>query len=278
MDPIDEMARAGRDARDDQLGIGVDRLQRLWAPWRFGYLAGDDPPFEGCPFCVLPDRGPDRDRESLILHRGEHTYVIFNAYPYNPGHLMVCPYAHVGGLADLDGGAADEVWSLGRRAVTVLEERVECQGVNLGMNLGVAGGAGITEHLHLHVVPRWVGDTNFMSVVGASRVLPRELASLAAPLLAAAEPHRKPRRIVAMASRSRTSCARSRITASASKIAQMVPAPKSGGCDPSFGASAASRKFCGLYVMRFAFRQSPCTYGSRKPWCVPYGQPSASSS
>lgn len=174
---VDRDGTPTRHPREDQPGVGVDGLQRLWAPWRFGYLVGDDP-IEGCPFCVLPGRGPDRDRESLILHRGEHAFVIFNAYPYNPGHLMVIPYAHEADLTALDPAVAAEVWELGRRAVGVLRERVHCQGVNLGMNLGAAGGAGIADHLHLHAVPRWVGDTNFISVVGAARVLPKALEEL----------------------------------------------------------------------------------------------------
>ncbi|MTV25480.1 HIT domain-containing protein [Nitriliruptoraceae bacterium ZYF776] len=175
------MGERARDARHDQPGVDLDGLQRLWAPWRFGYLAGDDP-IEGCPFCVLPGRGPDRDVESLILHRGDHAFVIFNAYPYNPGHLMVVPYAHEADLTALAEDAAAELWQLGRRCVAVLRERVGAQGVNLGMNLGQAGGAGIAEHLHLHAVPRWVGDTNFISVVGAARVLPRALDELYAEL------------------------------------------------------------------------------------------------
>jgi ATP adenylyltransferase len=170
----ERIGEVGRDARADQAGVALEDLQRLWAPWRFGYVAGDDP-VDGCPFCVLPERGPERDRESLILHRGERAYVIFNAYPYNPGHLMVVPYAHVADLEALDEPTAQEMWLLARRAVVVLRERLDCQGVNLGMNLGAAGGAGITEHVHLHAVPRWIGDTNFISVLGAARVLPRAL-------------------------------------------------------------------------------------------------------
>jgi len=170
----DSVGQVGRDARHDQPGVDADGLQRLWAPWRFGYVAGDEP-IQGCPFCVLPARAAARDRESLILHRGEHAFVIFNAYPYNPGHLMVVPYGHVADLEDLPEDAAVELWALARRAVVVLKERVGAQGVNLGMNLGTAGGAGIAEHLHLHAVPRWLGDTNFITVVGAARVLPRAL-------------------------------------------------------------------------------------------------------
>lgn len=173
----DGVGRVGRDARHDQPGVASDRLQRLWAPWRYGYVAGDDP-IEGCPFCVLPARDPADDRRSLILYRGEHTYVIFNAYPYNPGHLMVVPYDHVAELEDLDPEVSAELWELGVRAVTVLKTQVSAQGINLGMNLGAAGGAGIAEHLHLHAVPRWVGDTNFIATVGAARVLPVALEEL----------------------------------------------------------------------------------------------------
>lgn len=168
------VGEVGRDARQDQPGVAADQLQRLWAPWRFGYVSGGEP-IEGCPFCVLPDRGPDRDRESLILHRGDHAYVIFNAYPYNPGHLMVVPYAHEEHLEALPDDCAHEIWDLGRRAVGILKRRLHCQGVNLGVNLSPAAGAGIAEHLHLHAVPRWIGDTNFISVIGAARVLPRAL-------------------------------------------------------------------------------------------------------
>lgn len=158
---------------------GPDGLQRLWAPWRFGYVSGQSeqgdakPRIEGCPFCVLPGRGDDR--ESLILHRGERAYVICNAYPYNPGHVMVIPFEHVADLEDLDDDTSLEVWELTRRTVAVLKDHLGCEGVNLGANLGEAAGAGIAPHLHVHAVPRWGGDTNFVSVVGAARVLPQAL-------------------------------------------------------------------------------------------------------
>lgn len=170
-----EPGEALRSPRADQDGVAVDDLQRLWAPWRFGYIAGGER-LDGCPFCVLPQR--DDDRASLILHRGAHSYVIFNAYPYNPGHLMVVPYEHEAAVEELDDEAAAELWWLGRRTVAALKERLGCRGINLGMNLGAAGGAGIAEHVHLHVVPRWPGDTNFISVIGAARVLPRALEEL----------------------------------------------------------------------------------------------------
>ncbi len=178
----DHVGEVGRDTRSDQPGVGIEGLQRLWAPWRFGYIAGADP-VDGCPFCVLPDRSPDRDRESLILYRGRQAYVIFNAYPYNPGHLMVVPYVHAADLEYLDAEVASEVFALGRRTVGLLKQRIGAQGINLGMNLGGVAGAGITDHLHLHAVPRWGGDTNFMSVVGAARVLPKALEELYDELL-----------------------------------------------------------------------------------------------
>jgi ATP adenylyltransferase len=180
----EQVGAVGHDARHDQPGVSPDELQRLWAPWRFGYIAGERR-VEGCPFCVLPARGPERDRESLILHRGAHAYVIFNAYPYNPGHLMVVPYEHEGRLGALTPESSAEMWRLGCHSAEAVEQRFGAQGVNLGMNIGAAGGAGIAEHLHLHVVPRWTGDTNFISVVGAARVLPRALEEMYDELLPA---------------------------------------------------------------------------------------------
>lgn len=169
--PADEPAR---EAFADQDGVAVDSAQRLWAPWRSGYVKGGDP-IDGCAFCVIPARDPAEDRGSLILHRGLHSFVILNAYPYNPGHLMVVPDVHTDDLPGLDPEAAAEVWHLGRHAVGVLRERMGCAGANVGMNLWRAGGAGIADHIHLHVVPRWGGDTNFISVVGSTRVLPEAL-------------------------------------------------------------------------------------------------------
>jgi ATP adenylyltransferase len=149
-------------------------FDHLWSTWRSAYLSGEDP-IEGCPFCVLPARSPDRDRESLILTRANTSFVIFNAYPYNPGHLMVIPYEHVESLEDLDDETNDEMWRLTRLSARAVRERLGCDGVNLGANLGSAAGAGIADHVHLHVVPRWVGDTNFVSVVGGTRVMSRSL-------------------------------------------------------------------------------------------------------
>ena len=171
-------------ARRDQRDIPPrEDLERLWAPWRGAYVGGDEEPLEGCPFCVLPARGDDA--EALIVHRGGDAFVILNAYPYNPGHLMVVPYAHVGDLASLEEAAADELWRLARRAVGTLETALGCDGVNLGVNLGAAAGAGIADHLHLHAVPRWSGDTNFMTSVAGARVLPKALEEIHSRLAAA---------------------------------------------------------------------------------------------
>lgn len=152
-----------------------DTLQRLWAPWRYAYVAQDDTQIDGCPFCVLPARPTTQDRDGLIVYRGEHNVVMLNAYPYNPGHLMVLPYTHTADLGDLDDATATEMFLLTRRCVALLDTRLHCDGVNVGMNLGAAAGAGIADHLHMHAVPRWSGDTNFLTVAGNTRVLPRAL-------------------------------------------------------------------------------------------------------
>ncbi|HEY7280729.1 MAG TPA: HIT domain-containing protein [Actinomycetota bacterium] len=133
--------------------------------------AGDDP--EGCLFCRLPEAGDDE--RSLILHRGEAAFVVMNAFPYNPGHLMVAPFRHVGDLEQL---GPDELLDIGRMQQTAcraLREEMSPHGFNLGMNLGRVAGAGIPDHVHWHIVPRWNGDTNFMPVVGDTRVLPELL-------------------------------------------------------------------------------------------------------
>lgn len=161
-------------AFEDQAGVAADAAQRLWAPWRSAYVRGGDP-VEGCALCVIPARDPSEDRSSLILHRGASCYVVLNAYPYNPGHVMVVPDEHTDDLPGLAPAVAGELFELARHTVAVLRERMGCAGANLGMNLWRAGGAGIADHLHLHVVPRWGGDTNFISVAGDTRVLPAAL-------------------------------------------------------------------------------------------------------
>lgn len=127
----------------------------------------------GCVFCTAA--AADDDAALLVLARGTHAYVIMNRYPYNNGHVMVVPNAHVPRLTDLDVATAAEVMDLARQAQEVIQRAMRPQGFNLGMNQGSAAGAGIEEHLHLHLVPRWVGDTNFMPAIGDTRVIPQHL-------------------------------------------------------------------------------------------------------
>jgi ATP adenylyltransferase len=146
-------------------------MERLWSPWRLDYVTGSKADV-GCVFCTeqaLPDS------DSLIVHHGSQCYVILNRYPYNPGHVMVLPKRHVPALADLSGEELHELADLTRLAESALVTAYRPQGINVGINLGVASGAGIREHLHVHLVPRWSGDTNFISVVGNTRVLPEDL-------------------------------------------------------------------------------------------------------
>ena len=157
-------------ARGEPSGAGaetrLDELQRLWTPWRMAYVKDPDRQSVGCPFCELPARGVEHDADTLILSRGELAYVVLNAFPYNPGHLMVVSFRHVADYDDLSDDEAVEVARLTQRAIRVLRETSGAHGFNIGINLGGIAGAGIAEHVHQHVVPRWGGDTNFMPVVG----------------------------------------------------------------------------------------------------------------
>lgn len=145
----------------------------LWAPWRMEYILSEKP--KGCIFCEFPAAPEARDRENLVLHRSTHAFTVMNRYPYNSGHLMVVPRPHQAGLSALPA----EVWSdLGeelRRAEAVLRAVYRPEGMNVGMNLGTVAGAGIAEHLHWHLVPRWGGDTSFMPVIAGPRVVPEAL-------------------------------------------------------------------------------------------------------
>ena len=123
---------------------------------------------KGCIFCDKPIQNDDR--KTLILHQGEHTFVLMNIYPYNAGHLMVAPYAHVDNSNDLDTAERNEIMSLADSAMAILKETMNAEGFNFGANIGKSGGAGIEEHIHYHIVPRWQGDTNFMPVVGHTKV------------------------------------------------------------------------------------------------------------
>jgi len=150
-------------------------MERLWSPWRLAYVTGTETA-EGCIFCDV-DGQPQRD--DLTLIRGELSYVLLNLYPYNSGHLMVVPNRHVATLRASTPQELAELMRFTRHAEMALAEAYKPQGINVGINLGRPAGAGIVDHLHIHLVPRWTGDTNFMSVVGNVRVLPEELGETA---------------------------------------------------------------------------------------------------
>lgn len=150
----------------------------LWAPWRMEYILGPKP--DACVFCLPEHR--DEDEARLVLHRGRHNFVIMNKYPYNNGHLMVTPYRHVMNLVDLAPEESHETMDLLQACVGILTDHFRPQGVNIGLNIGEASGAGIREHLHFHLVPRWVGDASFMAVACDTRVVPEALSSTYAHL------------------------------------------------------------------------------------------------
>lgn len=147
-------------------------MERLWAPWRMRYIESADK-VEGCIFCRFP--AEQDDEKNLILLRGEHTFLILNAFPYSNGHLMVTPYQHTASLDDLSDGEMLEMMTFARRAVNLLKTAFRPDGFNIGVNMGRVAGAGIADHVHIHVVPRWNGDTNFMPVLGDVRVIPESL-------------------------------------------------------------------------------------------------------
>jgi ATP adenylyltransferase len=147
-------------------------MDYLWSPWRYQYITKAGEPGE-CVFCAAARAGDDRER--LVVWRGEHNFVILNRYPYTSGHLMVVPYLHVSTTEDLPEEALIEMIRLVRAAERNLRAVYSPEGLNIGMNLGKAAGAGIAGHLHMHALPRWTGDTNFMTVVGETRVAPEDL-------------------------------------------------------------------------------------------------------
>jgi ATP adenylyltransferase len=156
--------------------IAPDGLMRLWMPHRMAYLKGENKPAEGaglCPFDEIPKMA---DADGLIVARGAQVYAVLNLYPYNSGHLMVVPYRHVADYTDLTEPETAELADFTKRSMTALRVASQAQGFNIGMNMGQVAGAGIAAHLHQHVVPRWGGDSNYMPVVGRTRVLPELLA------------------------------------------------------------------------------------------------------
>ena len=151
-------------------------MDRLWAPWRMKYIKeGIDKPELGCIFCTKPALSRDRDRENLILCRGVHAFVMMNAFPYNNGHLMVIPFQHTSSMDDIDAGVAAELWALLAKSRQALSKAFNPDGFNIGINLGRSAGAGIDTHLHVHIVPRWNGDVNFMPVFGETKVISQGL-------------------------------------------------------------------------------------------------------
>jgi ATP adenylyltransferase len=147
-------------------------MEHIWAPWRIKYIRMGKT--EGCILCDKPKE--DKDVANYILHRGKHNFVILNSYPYNPAHLMVAPYRHVDSLEKLTKAELHEHYEMVSRCLQILRETFNPGGFNIGMNLGKMAGAGIDDHIHTHIVPRWVGDTNFMPVTSGVRVIPQALA------------------------------------------------------------------------------------------------------
>lgn len=162
-----------------------DGFERLWTPHRMAYVTGDRPSVDaghGCPFCAAPDKDDD---EGLIVHRGRHCYVVLNLFPYNPGHLLICPYRHVAPYLGLTPEETADFTSLTRASLRSLQTASAPGGFNIGMNQGDVAGAGVAAHLHQHVVPRWGGDMNFLPVVARTKALPALLDDVRRQLVAA---------------------------------------------------------------------------------------------
>ncbi|MDQ3135229.1 MAG: HIT domain-containing protein [Acidobacteriota bacterium] len=162
-------------------------MDRLWTPWRYQYITGEsgekreasDP---NCIFCTL-QQDQSKDKQHFILHRAKFNYVVLNIYPYTSGHLLIVPYQHTAELDAATRDTTDELMELAKKSQTALRATYNAQGFNLGMNLGRAAGAGVAGHIHLHVMPRWAGDANFMTTVGETRVLPEDLSTTYSRLL-----------------------------------------------------------------------------------------------
>ncbi len=148
-------------------------MKTIHAPWRINYILGPKP--DGCVFC-LPEQ-TDTDEQRFVLHRAEHCFVIMNIYPYSNGHLMVTPYRHVSNITELEPAELHEIMDYVQKSAFVLRQAFNPQGINIGINIGEAAGAGIREHLHVHLVPRWNGDHSFMAVMAETNVIPEHLRS-----------------------------------------------------------------------------------------------------
>jgi ATP adenylyltransferase len=150
-------------------------MERLYTPWRMKYVTSTHKKRDSCVFCAKSNDDPAHDRENYIVHRGPTTFTLMNIYPYNTGHLMILPSQHVATLAEVSSDAQFEMITLTSYFTELLSQLMQPDGFNVGINIGRAAGAGIDSHLHIHLVPRWSGDSNFMPVVGETRVLPEEL-------------------------------------------------------------------------------------------------------
>ena len=148
-------------------------MEFLWSPWRYDYLASSGEKASSCVFCIGEDRAIDAER--LVVFRGIHNFVILNLFPYTSGHLMIAPFAHLGEPGQAPPEQLSEMMQLSNRALAALRKLYRPEGFNLGMNLGHCAGAGVRDHFHLHVVPRWTGDANYMTITGETRVLPEEM-------------------------------------------------------------------------------------------------------
>jgi ATP adenylyltransferase len=163
----------------DEVVLDPDGLQRLYTPHRMGYIKGegkppDDTAGDHCPFCRIPSMS---DEEGLIVARGELVYAVLNLFPYNTGHLLMCPYRHFADVTELTTEEYAEIGVLTQRAMTAIRHAMQPHGFNIGINQGAVAGAGIAAHLHQHLVPRWGGDANFMPLIGRTKVLPQELST-----------------------------------------------------------------------------------------------------
>lgn len=159
-------------------------FDRVWSPWRRAYVtSGASEP--GCVMCRALERAADPG--SLVVHVAPHSFVVMNLYPYNAGHVMIAPRRHVGSLAEASADELSEVMALSRRMEAAMAQVYTPDGINMGMNLGKAAGAGVADHIHMHMVPRWVGDTNFMTTVGGTRVIPEDPVEACARLRAQLE-------------------------------------------------------------------------------------------
>ncbi len=178
-------AASDRHVEDTSDFVGVeDGFERLWTPHRMAYVQGERPDpnaGQGCPFCAAP--GKD-DADGLIVHRGALCYVVMNLFPYNPGHLLICPYRHVPRYLDLTDAETTEFTALTKDALRALTAASAPMGFNIGMNQGDVAGAGVAAHLHQHVVPRWGGDANFLPIIGQTKALPVLLEDTRAQLVA----------------------------------------------------------------------------------------------